>query len=323
MRILITGGTGLLGNNLIRQSLTAGHEVVALVRSKTPPKSLEGLNITISQGDVTDKESIMRAADGCQAILHSAAQIHIGWKQRDLSMQVNREGTRNVVEVARKNLSRLVHVSTVNTLAIGNREGTVDEESRHDGQVPCTYVLSKRASEQVVVDAIRDGLEGVIVHPGFMLGPWDWKPSSGRMILEVGKLWTPISPSGGCSVCDVRDVADGVLKALDRGTKGRHYILAGENLSYFDLWSKIKKAFGKGRPLITMRPLGRFVIGRAGDIASLVVAEPTVNSAAIQMSSQFHCYSSQRAIDELGYRVRPADESIAAAVSWFKEHGYV
>jgi dihydroflavonol-4-reductase len=324
MRILITGATGLLGNNIVRQAIDDGHDCVVLVRDSGVPKSLDSLNVRIAHGEVNDLESILQASKGVDAILHSAAHLHIGWKNLEQAMRINRDGTKNIVEAAQKNRSRLVHVSTVNTLAIGNREGTIDETATHDGQIPCTYVASKRAAEKVVVDAVKEGLDANVVHPGFMLGPWDWKRSSGRMVIECGKLWTPLAPSGGCSVCDVRDVARGVLSALEKGTAGRHYILGGENLSYFDLWTKIARAFQKRPPITVMRWPARFLAGSIGDVkANISGKESDVNSAALAMSAQFHCYSSQRAIDELGFQIRPADESLQAAIKWFRDVGYI
>jgi dihydroflavonol-4-reductase len=323
MKILITGATGLLGNNLVREALADGHRVVALVRGSERPLSLADLEVEIAPGDITDAGSIHKAAQGVDAILHSAALLHLGWKKGPESDRVNVGGTRNVVEAARRCGTKLVHVSTVNTLAIGNREGTTDEETQGDGQVPCNYVVSKRAAEQVTVQAAEAGLDACIVHPGFMLGPWDWKPSSGRMLIEVARLWTPLAPSGGCSVCDVRDVARGILLALDRGVRGRRYILAGENMSYFELWTRMSKIAKKQPPLTIMRAPARWLIGAIGDLAASIRGNETdINSAALKMSSQHHCYSSERARHELGYSPRPADEALFAAHEWFLKHGY-
>jgi dihydroflavonol-4-reductase len=323
MKILITGATGLLGNNIARLALEDGHQVVTLVRGAAS-KALEKLDVKLAPGDVTDRSSLIHAADGVDAIIHSAAMLHIGWNRAAESQGVNVEGTRNVVAAARMSNAKLVHISTVNTLAMGNREGTADEDTPGDGQIPCNYVVSKRGAERVSIEAYKQGLNVSIVHPGFMLGPWDWKPSSGRMLLEVGKRWTPLAPSGGCSVCDVRDVARGVLLAMERGRAGRHYILAGENMSYFELWTRISKVFRKQPPLTIMRGPARLIIGAAGDIVAQIRGrESDVNSAALAMSGQFHCYSSRRAMDELGYTTRPADEAILAARQWFQENGYL
>jgi dihydroflavonol-4-reductase len=324
MKILITGATGLLGNNLVRLALEDGHRVVALYRSKEPPASLRGLEVGLARGDINDLESLRAAAVGVDAILHSAAFIHIGWTKAAESERVNVAGTMNVASVAEAVGARLVHVSTVNTLAIGDRQGNADEETVGDGQVPCNYVVSKRGAERVTLAAAERGVHASVVHPGFMLGPWDWKPSSGRMVLQVGKYWTPLAPSGGCSVCDVRDVARGVLLTMEKGRAGRRYILAGENVSYLNLWKIIAKRFGKAPPWTIMRWPARWLVGGVGDLAARLTGRETdINSAALRMSSQFHCYSSRRANEELGYQSRGAEEAVAAAYAWFESHGYL
>ena len=89
-----------------------------------------------------------------------------------------------------------------------------------------------------------------------MLGPWDWKPSSGRMLLSVARHWKPMAPTGGMSGCDVREVARGTLAAADRGQTGRRYILAGENLSYLAAWKLFARVAGRPGPLLPAGPAG-------------------------------------------------------------------
>ncbi len=320
MQIFITGATGLLGNNITRQAIERQYSVRALVRQPHCPESLEGLEVDCVHGDLSDHHVIESAARGCTVIIHAAAHIHLGWKFLDQAMQVNRQGTENVVRAAKKHGIPLIHVSTVNTLPVGRGE-VLDENGRGSVmQVPCTYVRSKIAADEVVRAAVAEGLQATIVHPGFMLGPWDWKLSSGRMIVEVAQRWTPISPAGGCSVCDVRDVANAILNAAQKGTKSSSYILAGENLTYFDLWTRIAMAVNKRPPLIRVRPFGRFVGSRWGDLLSCFMkGEHNLNSAAMKMSTQFHYYSSQKAMQDLEYQTRPVDHSIADTVAWLRE----
>jgi dihydroflavonol-4-reductase len=318
MRILVTGSTGLLGNNIVRAALERGFDVSVLIRDKQKPPALADLPVEIFHGDITDAQAVLDASKSINAIIHSAAHLHIGWKKLAEATAVNEGGTKNIVQAASSVGAKLVHVSTVNTLAIGNREGTVDETASRVGQVPCTYVTTKKLAERVVDQAIEDGLPATVIHPGFMLGPWDWKRSSGRMVLEVGKRFTPLAPSGGCSVCDVRDVADGILNAAQGACTGEHYILAGENMSYFELWTKISKAMGKQPPITIMRWPARWLAGSLGDLwANLTGNESDINSAALAMSCQFHCYSSAKAIRDLNYRIRSADESIQSTIDWF------
>ena len=178
MKILVTGGTGLLGNNVIRLALEAGHDVTATIRDSTTPRSLADLvaspatqALRIIRSELTNLDSLSDSLGPLDAIIHSAAHIHMGWTRLDEANQTNQMGTKAVVRLARQKNAKLVHVSTVNTLAIPARKEIADEETPGDGQIPCTYVTSKRAAEQVVTDAVAQGLDAVIVHPGFIKIP--------------------------------------------------------------------------------------------------------------------------------------------------------
>ncbi len=321
MRVLISGANGLLGNNLARLALERGMEVASISRSDPKNPAYEGLEISVYQADLADRSSLSKVFEQpFDVILHCAAHIHLGWKFIEDSMRINRDGTKLLLEEARKRGIKFIHVSTVNTLAVGSKNRVIDEGSAGDGRIPCNYVVTKMAAERQAVEAAATGQHVVIVHPGFMLGPWDWKPSSGRMIQAL-QGFAPLSPSGGCSVCDPRDVAEAILNAIDRGVSGRHYILAGENMMYLDLWRRICSALGKKGPITSMRTPARVVASFVGDAVSKCIrGETDINSAAIAMASQTQWYNSRRAIEELGYRPRPADESIRDAVQWLRQH---
>ena len=217
----------------------------------------------------------------------------------------------------------MVHVSSVDALGLGSEDEPANEDSPIVGKIPCGYVITKREAEVALEEYIKRGLEAPIVNPGFMLGPWDWKPSSGRMLLAVGKTFTPLVPNGGVSACDVRDVCDGILLALDKGESGRRYILAGENLSLFHFWKRMARISGGGAPYARGGKMLPWVAGCMGDLwAKVTGKEGDVNSASVRCANQFHYYSSTRAKQELGYKNRPLDETIADAWQWFQDHGY-
>ncbi|QDU94289.1 NAD-dependent epimerase/dehydratase family protein [Lignipirellula cremea] len=325
-KVLVTGVTGLLGNNLVRKLLAAGRQVRVLVRADSDPRPLAGLDVEPVEGDLRQPDQLAAACDGVEGVIHAGGYVAIGWTDKELSQAINADGARHLAEAARQAGAAMVHVSTVNTLGLGSPDAPANEDSPFTAaNTPSSYALSKREAERAVLVEVERGLRGMIVHPGYMLGPWDWKPSSGRMLLEVARRFTPISPRGGCSLCDVRDVADGAIAALDRGRAGRRYILAGHNMLYHDLW-RLFAAVSHGKPP-WLRAAGTFLpmaAGRLGDLQTRFTgSEPEVNSATTRMSSQYHFYSSQRAIDELGYRIRPAEESVADAWAWFVEHGYI
>ena len=325
MTILVTGATGLVGNNIVRLLLEQGKSVRAMVRKNCDSRPLAELDVDVRIGDLEDPTSIEAACQGVSAVIHSAALVHIGWSMLDEARQVNVEGTRNVANAAAAANAKMVHVSSVDALGIGQPDAPADETTPREGKVPCSYVTSKREAEAALQTVIKEkDLHAVIVNPGFMLGPWDWKPSSGKMLLEVIKNRPPISPRGGCSVADVRDVAAGAIAAIEKGRPGENYILGGANLRYLELWQLFAAQAGTRKPFCRMDSLFAAGVGMFGDVVSKFrKREMDVNSGALKMSSQYHYYHSDKAIKELGYTTRPVEESIEDALAWFKEFGYL
>ena len=227
MLYLVTGATGLVGNNVARALLARGDRVRVLTRATSDPRPLAGLNIEIAKGDVRDAAAVEAAVGGVDRVVHAAAYVHIGWTQFDASRAINVGGTANVAASARRAGARLVHVSSVDAMGLLPHGQASDEETPVAGGVLCPYVVTKREAEQVVLAEIAQGLDATIVNPAYMIGPWDWKPSSGRMLLEVARNRGLVAPLGTNNFCDVRDVAQGIVTAADRGAAGRRDILGG------------------------------------------------------------------------------------------------
>jgi dihydroflavonol-4-reductase len=325
MRTLVTGATGLVGNNVVRLLVERGEAVRVLVRGNGngDARCFEGLPVELAPGDVRDAEAVRAACRGVERVIHAAAAVHIGWKGLETQRTVNVAGTRNIAAAAREAGARLVYVSSVNALGIGSRQAPANEDTAIGEMVPCPYVLTKREAEQAVLDEIARGLDAVIVNPTFMLGPWDWKPSSGRMMLQVATGWAKLAPTGGNDFCDVRDVAAGILAAMEKGERGRRYILGGEPMSFLEAWTLFARIVNVRPPWRAAYRPGLWFYGRLGDMWGRITGrEPDLNSAAVAMSRLEHHYSYARAADELGYRPRPAVEAAEAAWAWFKGHGY-
>ena len=323
MRYLVTGASGLLGNNIVRRLLEIGEEVRVLHRAGSDERPFSGLDIDLRTGNVRDADSVQSAAQGVDVVIHSAGQVHIGWSQQNEHQAVNVDGARNVAAAARAAGARLVHVSSVNALGLGRLENPATEDTALPGAILCPYVVTKRAGEAAVQEEIQKGLSAVIVNPGFMLGPWDWKPSSGKMLLEVARF-APLAPTGAYSIADARDVAAAAVQAARSNSASGRYILAGHNVTYMDAWKKFANAAGKRGPRFRAGPFNRWAGALAGDLWGRITSrEPNLNSAGMQMSCQHHCFSSAKAEHELGYRIRPLDVTIADAWNWFVKNGYV
>lgn len=324
MLTLVTGATGLLGNNVVRELLLRGQSVRVLVRESSNLRSLAKLNVEHVVGAVTDRDSVKRAVYGAGQVIHCAGHVHIGWGDLQTHRQINVEGVRNIAEAARVEGSKLIHVSSVNALGLGAKTKPATEIDAEPGIIPCGYVVSKREAEAVIAEEIQKGLRAVTVYPGFMLGPWDWKPSSGRLLLALALLFTPFSPVGGCSVADARDVASGVLAALNRAEVGSRFILAGTNISYRQLFDLMASVTGAKGPVFPLGPVNRWIGGAFGDMLYRVTGkEPEINSASVRISAQYHYFSSELAEKKLQYSVRPVRETIETAWKWFCDYGYV
>jgi dihydroflavonol-4-reductase len=284
---------------------------------------LNGLDLDVAVGDIRDAAAVCQACQGIDAVIHAAGHVHIGWQQADVHRAINVEGTRHVALAAREAGAKLVHVSTINALGLGRLEHPADEETALPGIMPVPYVTTKREAERVVLEEVNRGLWGVIVNPATMFGPWDWKPSSGKMLLEVTRQ-SLFAPMGSASFCDVRDVAAAAIAALDQGQPGRRYILAGHNLPYREAWRQIAGLVGKTGPRMPMGPIFRAIAAPLCDVKTLLTGvEGAANSAALAMGRQSHCFTSARAQRELGYQIRPLDETLRDAWQWFVEQGYV
>jgi dihydroflavonol-4-reductase len=323
MTTLITGATGFVGNNVARLLVQRGEAVRVLVRAGADLKPFADLAVETVHGDVRNAADVEHALIGAKQVVHCAGQVHIGWSRLPEQRAVNVDGTRNVVEAALHHSARMVHVSSIDALGVRTLDLASDENTPPNGEVPCPYVVTKREAEQVVLDCVARGLDAVIVNPGFMLGPWDWKPSSGKMLLKIATGWGMLAPPGANSYCDVRDVAAGIVAALQSGRTGQRYILAGKSLTYMEALRIFAPITGQRPPFRTaIKPTIR-LIGYVGDLLAWITGrESDVNSAATEMSLLPKNFSSARAAAELGYHTRDVEQSAADAWAWLKQYGY-
>lgn len=321
MKLVLTGATGLLGNNVARLAIAAGHEVICPVR-KLDDRSLVGLPVTPMLWDFAASSAPwLDLLSGCDAVIHSAALIHIGWQRQEESQRANVALTRQIAAAAREAGCRMVHISTVDTLGYSVDGRPVTEGIRRPAKPQSAYVKSKTDAEHEVEHWVNQGLQAVILHPGFMIGPWDWKPSSGKMIVTIAKRQIPLAPWGGCSAVDVRNVAAAVLNAATQGATGEHYILGGHNLKYTELFREIAAVTGSKAPTWRVGPVVAVAAGWIGDCwTRLSGRETDLNSALIRMGQLKHYYSSEKAQRELGYQIDPLRPAIEAAWEFLQTH---
>jgi dihydroflavonol-4-reductase len=330
MRVALTGASGLLGGNLAIALCQRGDTVVATRRAGSRVQHLDAFPITWVEADLDDPKALTAAFAGCEQVFHVAAAVSVVRRVTPTLYAANVEGTRNVVTAVRAaGVRRLVHTSTVSAVGLSTDGNPCTESAPWnfpDQGLADGYATTKHEAELVVRQAVAEGLDAVIVNPTYMFGPYDARPSSGKMILEVLQGKVPSLPSGANNFVDVRDVVRGKLLAAERGRSGERYILGGQNLPYAEIWRRIA-AVGGGVKLPTLRlPYWLVVpVGWVGDLQErLSGKEPMINSMTLRYgySTSFQ-FSSAKAEAELGYRPGPIEPAIADAIAWFRGRGMV
>lgn len=326
MRAVVTGASGLVGANLLKELQTCGYQAVGLKRSTSKIQHLSSLPVEWVEADVTDPASLLRAFEGADVVFHCAAVISFLRKPDRASLQTNVQGTTHVLEAIRKaGVPRLVHCSTVVALAISTDGRLVTEEmpwNREEVHMIDGYALTKRQSQNLVLEAAARDVDAVIVNPAYMFGPYDAKPSSGKMILDLLRKGLPGVTPGMNNYVDVRDVCRGMIAASEKGRRGECYILGGENLSYAEIFALIAKVAGIRVPTRRIpRPIAKLV-GWFGDLQQAITKrEALINSVTIDYA--YHpgsIYSSDKARKEIGYQTSPLEDAIRDAITWFREH---
>ncbi len=329
--ILVTGGTGLLGLNIVRQLATAGERVRVLVRPSAQPRlGLEDIEVEQAPGDVTDAESVRRAMQGVRQVYHVAALTWQGpWQSVRRQMEaVNVGGTEIVARAALEaGVERLVHTSSTVAIGHGTLEQPATEESAWNFEGFGPYYDTKHEAEAVIHRFIGEGLDAVIVNPGYMLGPWDIKPTSGTMLLEAARtpFGIPFYTGGGNNLCDVEDVAEGHRLAMEKGVAGRRYILANENLPYREIFTLVNRAVGKPPPRLRMPKTLLLGVAPLLDAVGYFMPErmDKYNSSTVRAGETGLYVSPERAVRELGLKSTPVEQSLEKAVRWFRDHGYL
>ncbi len=244
MKIAVTGANGHVGANLCRSLLAEGHQVKALVHHNT--NSLKGLNLEIVQGSLGDLNALRSLCKDTEIVFHLAAMISIDGQKNKL-LEVNVEGTKNLIKVIQENgVRRLIHFSSIHALSHFPLDQPMDETRPLVTEGPTWYEITKSKAEKIVLDATKNGLDAVVINPTAVVGPNDFKPSLvGTVLIRLYNKSLPALVPGGYNWVDVRDIVRGAIAAMDKGRKGERYILGGKWVSVMDLATIVGKVTGK------------------------------------------------------------------------------
>lgn len=311
MHVLVTGATGFLGAAICRELLARRHTVRALVRPASGLAGLEGVAVEVARGDVLDRASVGAALAGCDAVVHAAGLPRIGGDARDV-LAVNVRGAEVVLAAALEaRVARAVLTSSVSAGGATRTPVVRDESAPGNAEaLGIGYFVSKLRGERAGLALAARGLPLVVVRPAVVLGPGDTHRSSAEIVVGIARRRLPGWIEGGASFCDVRDVARGHAEALERGRIGEAYLLGGHNLRVSELVARVAALAGVPPPPRIAYPVAWAGAALKELAASARGRRAAMNRELVRAARLFTFVSSAKAERELGYAIRPFEETV-------------
>ncbi|HEY3972452.1 MAG TPA: hopanoid-associated sugar epimerase [Candidatus Sulfotelmatobacter sp.] len=333
MLAFVTGATGFLGSHVARALADQGAELRLLVRPTSNLRNLEGLDkgglkAETAVGDLRDPGSLEKAMAGCETVFHVAADYRLWVRDPDEMYRSNVEGTRAILDAARKNcVRRVVYTSSVATIGFNSNGQPADEDSPVSlADMIGHYKRSKFMAEQLALEAGRSGMHVVTVNPTTPVGEQDVKPTpTGRIVVDFMKRKFPAYVETGLNLVDVKVCAQGHVAALEKGKSGKRYILGGEDLTLKQILDTLGKITGLPSPRVKLPYFFAFATGIVDEAITgrLLHREPRATVDTVRMGRKKMFASSAKAELELGWKIVPVEAALRRAVEWFRANGYV
>jgi len=322
--ILVTGATGHIGNVLVRKLLAQGEHVRALVWKGEDTSSIRDLELERVEGDVLDPASLAQALEGVDTVYHLAGIISIMPGKNPFVWKVNVEGTRNVLEAARRaRVKRLVYTSSIHAIKRAPHGVEMDETLGFDPNNPYgEYDRSKAAASLDVQNAAQADLDAVIVCPTGVIGPYDFRGSEmGEVIRQASEARPMFYVEGAYDFVDVRDVAEGLVAAAAYGKRGESYILSGNKVSVRYMLETVREVTGKTFASFKMPfSLAEFAARFTPWYYQHTKVKPRFTPYSLEVLQSNADISHKKAERDLGYQPRPLIETIADTVRWYFEN---
>jgi len=322
MRVLVTGGTGVVGRPIVERLLSEGAELKALARSEAAAAALRELGAEPVRGDVLDPDALAASMRGCELVYHAAGYNAFCLRDPSPMFEVNVRGSENIVRAAAQTgVARVVYTSSAATL--GERKGTIgSEDSPHRGSFLSDYERSKFEAERAVLAAAEEtGAAVVCVNPASVQGPGRASGST-RLLLDYlnGRLKAVVDST--LSLVDVDDCTTGHLLAAARGRPGERYVLSGATLTVREGLALLGRISGIEQPLRTVPPWLALAAGALGEAVGWVRRDtPRICRELARTLTHGHAYDGSKASRELGLHYTPIEETLRRTIAWWEEQG--
>jgi dihydroflavonol-4-reductase len=327
MNVFVTGATGFVGHHVAKALAAEGADLRLLTRKSSNLANLDGIPGETVVGDLSDPSSLRSALQGCDAVVHVAADYRLWIPDPAAMYRANVDGTRELLRMAREaQVKRFVYTSSVATVRFFTN-GIVSNEDTPVSlrDMVGHYKRSKFLAEQEAIKAAQSGQQVIILNPTTPIGPNDRKPTpTGRIFVDFLNRKFPAYVDTGLNLVDVSEVARAHVLALTKGTPGRRNILGGENLTLKQILDKMSAITGIPSPTVKI-PFA--VAATYAFFEELITGrirgrEPRATLEEVRMGRKKMYASSARAQQELGFRILPVYPAMRAAIDWFRANGY-
>jgi len=323
-KILITGGTGFLGAEIVRQLLDAGEKNVRVMASAVPTWMLDR-GVEPAVGSVTDRDDVAAAVKDVSVIFHLAGKVSRDNGDATAMNKIHVEGTRILCEAATAvGVKTMVLASSSGTIAVSEHEQIFDETFPQPVEIitQWAYYASKYYQESTALQHFDgDGRKLVILNPTLLLGPNDDRLSSTKVVLDFLARRIPYCPSGGLSIVDNRDVATTFINAVEKGKHQEKYLMGSSNLAFAEFFGRLERLSGVSAPMLGIPK--RFAVAGSSMIESLFKNWGKVSPVAtseVEQAEHFWYFDSEKAVEELGFAPRDPQETLNDTIAYVREN---
>lgn len=320
-KILVTGGTGFVGANLVRALLRRGEDVTIFSKAKAHPL-LKGLGVRIIEGDVRDVKAVEKALSGKEYVYHLAASsVNTKQKKQEI-FDVNVGGTKNVLDAALKvRVKKVVYVSSAATLGFSTKVKPLGEKEIIDFK-DNLYAQSKKLAEGRVKDFITMGGNASIALPGFVIGAGEIDPARYGLWGSISRNRIKFTYPGGSGVVAVKDLVNGLILVMEKGKMGERYTLSSGYVSLYEFYNLIAEVMGK-KPIRWKIPRAMYApMYVLGSVLEKILKNPPLTREAVRWHFNYKWVDGSKAKKELGWAPKVSlKEAVQETLSYYNDQG--